>query len=74
VTQPNEASNRLHRAIGMELVGVYRSVGFKAGAWYDVAWYEMRLTSPPSLPEEPIPLPELVEGQPTLLAQSDGTR
>ena len=59
VTQPNEASNRLHRAIGMELVGVYRSVGYKAGAWYDVAWYGMSIAPPAVPPEEPIPLPEL---------------
>ena len=71
VTQPNEASSRLHRAIGMELVGVYRSVGYKAGAWRDVAWYSMRLANTTSPPEEPIPLPELREARPMLLAQAD---
>jgi L-amino acid N-acyltransferase YncA len=49
----------LHEAIGMERIGVYRGVGFKLGAWHDVAWYGMRLTDPGSPPAEPIPLPEI---------------
>ena len=29
-----------HEAFGFALVGVYREVGYKLGAWHDVAWYE----------------------------------
>ena len=37
ITQPNEASVRLHRAFGFEPVGVYREVGRKFGRFWDVA-------------------------------------
>jgi len=39
ITQPNEASVRLHRAFGFEPVGVYREVGRKFGRYWDVATY-----------------------------------
>jgi phosphinothricin acetyltransferase len=59
VTVPNDASLALHRSVGMEPVGTYRRVGFKHGAWHDVAWYGLRLTDPPEPPPPPIPLPDL---------------
>lgn len=34
---PNDASVGLHRALGFELVGTYRRIGWKLGAWHDVA-------------------------------------
>ena len=59
ITLPNPASVALHEAIGMRRIGVYERVGFKLGAWHDVAWYGLRLTDPEGVPPEPIPLPEL---------------
>lgn len=54
VTQPNEASNGFHEAIGFELVGVYRRIGWKFGSWHDVRWYQLDLapgdSSPPEMP------------------------
>jgi len=38
MTVPNEASVGLHRAMGFETVGTYRRIGWKHGAWHDVAW------------------------------------
>lgn len=43
VTQPNEASNGLHRAMGFALVGTYKEVGRKFGRFWDVAWFERPL-------------------------------
>jgi phosphinothricin acetyltransferase len=40
MTLPNEASIRLHRALGFEPVGTYRRVGWKHGRWHDVAWVQ----------------------------------
>ena len=60
ITLPNPASVALHEAIGMRRIGVYERVGFKLGAWHDVAWYGLRLTDPEGVPPEPIPLPELL--------------
>ena len=59
ITLPNPASVALHEAIGMRRIGVYERVGFKLGAWHDVAWYGLRLTDPHGVPPEPIPLPDL---------------
>ena len=40
ITLPNDASVALHEALGFELVGTYREIGFKAGAWRDVSWWQ----------------------------------
>jgi L-amino acid N-acyltransferase YncA len=50
VTLPNPASVGLHEAMGFELVGVYKQVGFKCGAWHDVAWFQRPLQGRPSEP------------------------
>lgn len=52
VTLPNPASVGLHTAVGFTPVGVYRHVGYKCGAWHDVAWFE-RLLQPCSDPPAP---------------------
>ena len=59
IALPNPASVALHEAIGMRRIGVYERVGYKLGAWLDVAWYGLRLFEPAEPPAEPIPLPEL---------------
>jgi L-amino acid N-acyltransferase YncA len=43
IALPNDASEGLHRALGFTLVGVYREVGWKMGAWRDVAWWQRLL-------------------------------
>jgi L-amino acid N-acyltransferase YncA len=59
IALPNPGSVALHEAIGMRRIGVYEAVGYKHGAWHDVAWYHLRLTDPAGDPPEPIPLPDL---------------
>jgi len=59
IALPNPASVALHEAVGMRLIGVYERVGYKFGAWHDVAWYGMQIMPPIDRPVEPIPLPEL---------------
>jgi L-amino acid N-acyltransferase YncA len=54
VTQPNPASDGLHRAMGFEPVGTYRRIGWKAGGWRDVLWWQLDLR-----PGEPGPPAEL---------------
>ena len=54
ITQPNDASNSLHRAMGFVPVGTYRRIGWKAGAWQDVEWLQLDLR-----PGEPGPPSEL---------------
>jgi phosphinothricin acetyltransferase len=43
IALPNEASVGLHQAMGFTLVGVYREVGWKMGAWRDVGWWQRLL-------------------------------
>jgi L-amino acid N-acyltransferase YncA len=43
MTLPNDASVGLHRALGFEPVGTYRRIGYKHGAWHDVAWAQRPL-------------------------------
>lgn len=59
IALPNPASVALHEAIGMRKIGLYERVGFKFGAWHDVAWFGSRLTDGGGDPHEPIRLPDL---------------
>jgi L-amino acid N-acyltransferase YncA len=43
MTLPNPESEGLHRALGFDPVGVYRRIGWKDGAWRDVAWVQRPL-------------------------------
>lgn len=51
ITLPNRASVGLHESLGFVPVGVYRRIGFKFGAWWDVGWWQLELidagTGPP---------------------------
>jgi len=51
MTLPNEASAALHRALGFEPAGVYRRVGWKHGAWRDVAWVQKDLSDDEGAPD-----------------------
>ncbi|HLH15382.1 MAG TPA: GNAT family N-acetyltransferase [Solirubrobacteraceae bacterium] len=53
MTLPNEASAGLHRAMGFAAVGVYRRIGWKHGAWHDVAWVQRELGAGADPPREP---------------------
>ena len=61
ITLPNDASVALHRSVGFEPVGTFRAIGWKAGAWRDVSWWQLALApgdgGPP--PAEPNPPPRL---------------
>jgi L-amino acid N-acyltransferase YncA len=53
MTLPNEASVGLHRAMGFEPVGTYRRIGWKHGAWHDVAWTQRAIVGGDDPPVEP---------------------
>ncbi len=54
VVGSHEASIRLHRSCGFELVGVEREVGRKFGRWLDVALMQLLLGDPGSHPRPPL--------------------
>jgi phosphinothricin acetyltransferase len=73
ITMPNAASIALHEAVGFKLVGVYERVGYKLGAWHDVAWYYLTLQPERSDPDPPITITSLTESQ-WANAVTDGLR
>lgn len=56
ITLPNDASVGLHRALGFEQYGVQRNIGWKAGAWRDVSWWQLELATPADAGPPPEPL------------------
>jgi L-amino acid N-acyltransferase YncA len=61
ITLPNVASVGLHQSFGFEPVGIYRGIGWKAGAWRDVGWWQLRLL-PPADDDRPPPEPLSPDG------------
>jgi L-amino acid N-acyltransferase YncA len=63
IALPNPASVALHESLGFVPVGVYRAVGWKLGAWHDVAWWQRDLTPPEAgPPHPPVPVTGLAPG------------
>jgi phosphinothricin acetyltransferase len=62
ITLPNDASVAMHRAVGFTDVGIYHGVGYKLGAWHDVAWLERVLAPRTSEASPPVPLADLGDG------------
>jgi phosphinothricin acetyltransferase len=47
--------------MGFELVGVYKGVGYKLGAWRDVAHYQLALQPERHDPDPPAPPARLLD-------------
>jgi phosphinothricin acetyltransferase len=62
VTLPNEPSIGLHEALGFRNIGVFHGVGFKLGAWRDVAWLGIDLNPELSAPGE-LRSPATIQGK-----------
>jgi L-amino acid N-acyltransferase YncA len=62
IALPNPASVALHESVGFRLLGHYRNVGFKAGAWRDTGWFQCPIGELPAQPRGPRAIPEL-EGE-----------
>jgi L-amino acid N-acyltransferase YncA len=60
ITLPNPASVALHEGFGFEPSGALREIGWKAGAWRDVGYWQLRLrpdaADPPAEPLPPGPI------------------
>ncbi len=60
ITLPNEASVKFHESVGFRHLGTYSKIGYKAGAWCDVGWWELQLSDRLLTPVSVKPLRELV--------------
>ena len=59
ITVPNAASEGMHSRAGFRLVGTYHHVGYKFGAWHNVAWFERALLPAVVNPPEPLSFSEI---------------
>ena len=62
IALPNAASVALHESAGFKLIGTYKEVGYKTGAWRDTGWYQCILGEARANPPPPIPLRALGPG------------
>lgn len=56
IALPNEASIRLHEALGFVAAGTYRGTGFKKSEWIDVGLWQKDLAPRTATPVEPLPV------------------
>jgi phosphinothricin acetyltransferase len=74
ISLPNPGSVGLHTAVGFTPVGVYERVGYKLGAWHDVAWLQLALRAEQPDPAPPVPIGSLVGTDAFARALDDGIR
>jgi L-amino acid N-acyltransferase YncA len=74
ITSPNKASVGLHQGVGFTLVGVYRGIGYKHGAWQDVVWYQTALQPERLNPPPPVPVSSIVGSSAWTDAVAQGLR
>jgi len=55
ITQPNEASVRLHESFGFEHIGTLKHAGWKLGQWHDVSSWQLTLVDSDDEPSPLIP-------------------
>lgn len=60
ITLPNAGSVGLHEAMGFTSIGAYTQVGFKAGAWHDVGWWQRDIQPRQENPADPTPIGQIV--------------
>lgn len=73
ITLPNPGSGGLHESMGFELVGVYKHVGYKFGAWHDVGWWSLALKPLDPEPAAPFTAPSLKDSAEWQAAMALGT-
>ena len=64
VTEPNPHSDKLHQAMGFELIGCMKKVGFKMGMWRNVNHYQKQVGD---LSVAPDPITWMVDLDPELI-------
>jgi L-amino acid N-acyltransferase YncA len=50
---PNKPSERLHKSMGFNELGVFKNIGYKLGKWHDTKWFQLHLNE--HIPDPPLP-------------------
>ncbi len=58
IALPNPASVRMFESFGATHIGRQKNVGYKAGQWVDVGYWQLELAPPPKEPMPPMPMSE----------------
>lgn len=69
ITIPNAGSVRVHESFGFRQVAVFKSIGYKMGAWHDVGFWQLELQPYIQSPPAPTPFSQLLDGLPDHLEQ-----
>jgi phosphinothricin acetyltransferase len=54
ITLPNSGSVAIHESLGFKKVAHFKSVGYKAGAWHDVGFWQLELQPHILNPAQPV--------------------
>lgn len=57
ITLPNPGSVGIHEALGFKQVALFKSLGYKMGAWHDVGFWQLELQPRPYAANPPPPTP-----------------
>jgi L-amino acid N-acyltransferase YncA len=60
IALPNDASVALHQALGYELAGTLKNLGFKLDQWRDVSFWQINFGDPDTPPSDIKPVSEVV--------------
>lgn len=61
ITLPGQSSVTMHETMGFTAAGVWRSSGYKLGAWWDVGVWQLELQPPENPPRSVVPFAALRE-------------
>lgn len=62
ITQPNEASVRLHESFGFKRVALFERIGWKFDQWHDVGYWELLLQETSARPSPIVGVREAASG------------
>ena len=61
ITQPNEASVRLHESFGMKRVAMFETIGWKFNKWHDVGYWQLIMQDVNAPPQRVCPVSEVAD-------------
>ncbi|HEX4412263.1 MAG TPA: GNAT family N-acetyltransferase [Lacipirellulaceae bacterium] len=73
VSLPNVASVGFHKKLGFHSAGIFEGVGYKAGEWLDVGWWQRELQPRIDSPPDPRPFSQIVRDSAVRAALDQGS-